>query len=236
MKLQKTFAWTLLAVAALAGMAGIATAQVVVLDDFSTGPYQKTLTTGFDQSFQAGAMIKGGERFTTFFFCLTKTCAPQSNPYGQAGSFQISPATPTAHPALIYSAGYKATPELVVIYGQKADLNLKIPEPTYDRLRLSFDGNTGVTNFLIYAASGSTNQSTLSCHIFPNPNHFTVDLPYANFLWKSGAGVDFSNVSAMSLVFTDDYITGGNDWAITKFEAIPKGAPTPPGTVLCNNH
>jgi hypothetical protein len=206
----------------------------VTLDDFSTGPYQKTLTTGFDQSFQTGGMI-GSERFTTFFFCLTKTCAPQANPFGQAGSFQISPATPTAPSALIYSAGYKATPELVVIYGQRASLNLKkIPPPTYDRLRLSFDGNTAITNFLIYAWSGNTNVSTLSCHIFPHEYPFTVDLPYENFQLKAGTGADFTNISAMSLVLTDDFITGGNDWAITKFEGILDIAPL--GDVTCDNH
>jgi hypothetical protein len=233
MKLQKMFSLIVLTVAALAGMPRTATAQLV-LDNFSTGFYQKTLTTGFDQNFQTGSMV-GGDRFTFFFFCLKLPCAPQANPYGQAGSFQISSATPTAHSSLIYSAGYKATPELVVIYGQSAPLNLKkIPRPVYDRLRLSFDGNTGITNFLIYAWSGNTNVSTLSCHISPHEYPFTVDLPYDNFLWDAGTGVDFSDISAMSLVFTDDFITGGNDWAITSFAAIPTGAPQ--GNVICDNH
>jgi hypothetical protein len=235
MKLQKMLSLIVLTVAVVVGMPRVATAQLpVLLDGFSTGLYQKTLTTGFDQNVQTGSMV-GGERFTTFFFCLTTTCAPQANQFGQAGSFQIRPANPIANSALIYSAGYKARPELVVIYGQSAPLNLKkVPRPAYDRLRLSFDGNTGITNFLIYAWSGNTNVSTLACHIPFNPNPFTVDLPYDNFLWKAGTGVDFSDISAMSLVFTDDDITGGNDWAITTFEAIPTGAPQ--GHVICDNN
>jgi hypothetical protein len=229
MKLQKMFSLIALTVVALAVTPGSVTAQLVI-DNFTSGPYQKTLTTGFDQNVQTGSM-RGGERFTTFFFCLTKTCAPQANPFNQAGSFQISPSTPAGKSALIYSAGYKATPELVVIYGQSAPLNLNIGPPTYDRLRLRFDGNTGVTNFLIYAWSGNTNVSTLSCHIFPHEYGFTVDLPYVNFLWKAGTGVDFSNISAMSLVFTDDFITGGNDWAITSFEAANGNA----GAYMCTH-
>ena len=228
MKLQKTIAVSLLAVA-LAGMSRMATAQLT-LDDFSTGQYQKMLKYGRDTNFQTGKMV-GGLRETDF--CVSKPCSGQTNPFGQTGSFQISPATNTSPSALIYSTGYKVLPRLVLIYGQGGPLNLALA-PAYDRLRLSFDGNNSVTNFLIYAWSGSTNVSTLACHIAFNPYPFTVDLPFADFKLDGGTGVDFTNVSAMSLVFTQDYTVGGTDWAITSFEAIPTGAP--PGNVICNNH
>jgi hypothetical protein len=231
MKLQKTFTLILLAVAALAGMPRMASAQpTLTLDDFSTGTYQKTLKSGEDLNFQTGTMV-GGQRETDF--CVSRPCSGQTNPFGQAGSFQIAPATNRTPSALIYSTGYKVLPRLVLVYGQSAALNLALA-PTYDRLRLSFDGNNSVTNFLIYAFSGNSNVSTLACHIPFNPYPFTVDLPFADFKLDGGTGTDFTNISAMSLVFTQDFTVGGTDWAITSFAAIPTGAP--PGNFICNNH
>jgi hypothetical protein len=227
MKLQKTFSLIVLTVAILAGMSRIvraqtATAQLPLLDDFSTGKYQKTLTSGLDQNVQTGNRIIGGQRYT--YFCVSKPCSGQTNPYGQAGSFQIA-----APSGLIFSTGYKVLPRLLLGYGYSASLNLPLA-PTYDRLRLSFDGNNAVTNLLIYAWSGNTNESGLSCHISPNPNPFTLDLRFVDFKRAGGTGADFTNISAMALVFTEDFITGGNDWAITRFEATNGDA----GAVICH--
>ena len=226
MKLQKTFALSLLAVAALAGMPRMASAQFPLLDDFSTGKYQKTLTWGLDQNVQTGTMV-GGQRYTSF--CVSKPCSGQTNPFAQTGSFQIA-----APSGLIYSTGYKVLPQLILGYGYSAPLNLPPLKPAYNRLRLSFDGNTGITNFLIYAWSGNTNVSTLSCHIPFNPNPFTVDLPFVDFKLDGGTGVDFNNLSAMELSFTEEFTTGGDDWAITRFEAIPTTNLSKP-YFTCNN-
>ena len=59
----------------------------------------------------------------------------------------------------------------------------------------------------------TASSDTRSWHIFPHEYGFIVDLPYQNFLWKAGTGADFSNISLMELVVTDDFITGGNGQA-----------------------
>ena len=99
------------AIVAIATISPLVAAQLV-LDDFSTGKYQKTLKSGTDTNTQSGSMI-GGNRTTEFFVCPPGPCGSY-NVFGQPGSFQVRPKTKGTPSALIQSAGYKVSPRLDV--------------------------------------------------------------------------------------------------------------------------
>src|SRR5271163_3576748 len=128
-------------------------AAQLTLDDFSTGPYSKTLKSGTDTDRQSGAMV-GGSRETSFFVCPTGPCGAY-NLYAQPASFQIRGKTKTTPAALIQSAGYKVSPRIDVEYGTGAAMSLDLSS-SYDRFRLAFDGSDLSVNFNILAFTGTT--------------------------------------------------------------------------------
>jgi hypothetical protein len=113
-------AWLTLAASAISQTA----AAQLVLDDFSTGAYKKQLASGTDVNVQTGSMI-GGHRETAFLVCAPGPCG-LTNQFGQTGSIQVRPATKIAPAALIYSAGFKVSPRVDVVYGSAAPLNLAL--------------------------------------------------------------------------------------------------------------
>lgn len=204
-------------------LASLADAQLTI-DDFSTGFYKKTLSSGQDTNTQVGTMI-GGNRLTGFLVCQTNPCGA-SNPFGQAASIQVRAKTKIASSALIYSSGYKVSPRLDVEYGTGSPLNLDLGT-NYDRIRVTFDGSDLVVNFNIVVFSG-TNYSQTGCNLAAAANGpVTIDFPFQYFT----PGADFTNISAMDFIFQSGSAIGANDWAVTSFQAIPKGAP--PAQITC---
>jgi hypothetical protein len=221
------FAKLAMAILAILTISQLAVAQLV-LDDFSTGKYQKTLKSGTDANTQSGSMI-GGNRATSFFVCPPGPCGSY-NVFAQPGSFQVRPKTKSSPSALIQSAGYKASPRLDVFYGSTAPLNLDLSSQ-YDRFRLSFDGSDLSVNFNILVWTGGLYSQT-GCNIDPSITSFTIDFPFANFTPGQGTpGADFSNLTLMDFIFQSDSAIGGNSWAVTSFTAIPIGAP--PADITC---
>ncbi|MGA2002699.1 MAG: hypothetical protein ABSG70_04920, partial [Terriglobales bacterium] len=218
-----------LAIAAFLTVSTLASAQLV-LDDFSTGPYQKTLKTGHDTNTQTGKMA-GGSRATDYVSCPDAGCAgggAGDNPFDQPNSFQIKPKTKTTPSALIFNSGYKTYPVLYLSYGYGSPMTIDLSS-SYDRIRLNFDGENQVINFnlLVFSSSG---YSQTGCNIVA-PGYmtpFTIDFPFVDFT----SGADFSAVNYMVLEF--DVGGGPNmqaDFAVTSFEAIPIGAP--PADITC---
>ena len=217
----------MLCVAASIAIPQWAAAQLV-LDNFSTGKYQKTLLSSSDTNTQTGSMV-GGSRETEFFICSPGPCGAR-NPFGQPSSFQIRPATKLAPAALIMNGGYKVGPRLDVYYGSGTPMNLNL-SALYDRIRLTFDASDLSVNFNILVFTGTT-WSQIGCNIDPSITSFTYDFPFANFQAASGtSGADFSDLTLMDFIFQTDSAIGGNNWAVTSFEAIPIGAP--PGDFTC---
>jgi hypothetical protein len=210
----------------------IATSQLaaaqLVLDDFSTGKYEKTLKSGTETNTQSGSMI-GGNRETSFFVCPPGPCGTY-NQFDQPASFQVRPKTKSTPSALIQSAGYKVSPRIDVEYGSTAPLNLDL-SALYDRFRLTFDGSDLSVNFNILVFTGTVWSQT-GCNIDPSISAFTIDFPFANFTAAEGtSGADFSNLTLMDFIFQTDSAIGGNSWAVTSFQAIPIGAP--PADITC---
>jgi hypothetical protein len=219
-----------LAIAAVLTISQFAAAQLV-LEDFSTGPYQKTLKTGHDSNTQTGKMV-GGSRNTIFVSCPDAGCAGGGvgdNPFNQPNSFQIKVKTKTTPSALIFNSGYRTYPVLSLGYGYGAPMMIDL-SASYDRIRLNFDGANQVINFNLLVFS-SIGYSQTGCNIvapaFMTP--FTIDFPFVYFT----SGADFSAVNYMVLEF--DVGGGPNmeaDFALTSIEAIPIGAS--PANITCH--
>jgi hypothetical protein len=205
--------------------ASFAPAQNLTLDDFSTGPYKKTLptnTAASDHATTSGKMI-GGSRDTFYIVCAQIPCTAAENPFGQTGTFQIRPKKAGIPSALVFSSGYKIVPDLQVFYGSNTPLALNLTP--YDRLRVSFDGLTQVVNFNLQLYS-NTGNGQLGCNLGPLSSlPFTEDFPLADFVPGTGTTIDLSNITRVAL------LTESGDYAITKFEAITPSEP--PGTFTC---
>jgi hypothetical protein len=212
----------LLATILILPLASAARAQLT-LDDFSTGPYKKTLSSGQDINTQAGMMI-GGNRQTVFTVCSANPCGAQ-NPFAQAASFQVRQKTKLTPSALIFSAGYKVAPRLEVAYGSVAPLNLDLGT-NYDRIRVNFDGSDLFVNFNILVFTG-TSYSQTGCNLAASTNPVSIDFPFAYFT----KGADFTNISIIDFIFQTSSAIGANDWAVTSFQAIPTG--DPPAQITC---
>jgi len=226
MKVERVLSLFALIAVAIA-MSGTAVAQLV-LDDFSTGPYQKEMKSGTAVNVQTGGMI-GGHRETVFFVCPPGPCG-LSNPFAQSASIQIRPATKVAPSALVQSGGYKVGPRLDVQYGSAGPLNLALA-PTYDRLRVTFDASDLVVNFNILAFT-NTLYSQTGCNLLPSITPVTIDFPFVYFTpGKGTSGADFTNITVLDFIFQSGSAIGANDWAVTSFQAIPTGAP--PADVTC---
>ncbi len=206
----------------------------LLLDDFSTGLYQKTLKSGTDNNLQSGSMI-GGSRETTFFACVPKSCGTW-NRFGQPSSFQVRAKTKITRSALVFNAGYKAQSDLIVGYGFSDPMNLNLAA-SYDRLRVNFDGADQAVNFnMTVWSNGGELWSTIGCNLAP-PGYgtpFSADFPFADFAPGGGtSGASFSDINYV--VFEFDAAQGplgGEDWAVTSLQAIPIGAP--PANITCN--
>jgi hypothetical protein len=124
-----------LTVMAVVSVSQHAAAQLVI-DDFSSGFYTKTLSKGSATDTQTGTMA-GGSRMIIFGVCEpTNPCA--TNPYEQPNSYQIKKATQTTPNILIFNTGYKSDADLLLYYGEGSPMSLDLS--SYDRIRLFFDG------------------------------------------------------------------------------------------------
>ena len=222
-----------LAIAAIAAISRFAGAQLLI-DDFSTGAYQKTLTKGTDTNLQTGSMI-AGSRQTGFVACSPASACKNANPFGQPSSFQIKPKTKTTPNALIFNSGYKSQAYLAVAYGYGSPMNLNL-STGYDRIRVTFDDADQTVNFnLLVFSNGGALYSQTGCNL-ADPGllkSFTVDFPFSDFTPGGGTpGADFGGINYMYFLF--DAAQGaynGEDWAVTSFQAIPIGAP--PADITC---
>jgi len=212
-----------IAVTAIVSVSQHAAAQLVI-DDFSSGFYGKTLSTGTATDTQTGTMA-GGTRETDINVCVPASTCPSYNPFDQPNSYQIKKATKTTPAVLIFNTGYQSLADLQVFYGLGSPMNLDLS--SYDRIRVYFNGADQLVNLnLVVSTNGPW--SALGCN-FTDPytspiSAFTVDLPFANFSSNGGAGADFSDLTLMDFEFdaSQGYATG-EDWAVTSFQAVLGG-------------
>lgn len=213
----------LLAVATVVSLPKLAVSQLL-FDDFSTGPYQKTLKSGSDTNFQSGAMT-GGSRETTFVACVSPCSA--YNPFSQPSSFQVRAKTAITPSALLFNEGYKSQAYLQVGYGFSTPLTLNLAS-AYDRLRVTFDGTDQTVNFnIVVWSNGGSLYSAIGCNLLGSLTPFSVDFPFADFTPGGGTpGANFSDITNMELELSvAQGSMGGANYALTSFQAVPIGAP-----------
>jgi hypothetical protein len=221
-----------LAACAVISISQFAVAQLV-LDDFSTGPYQKTLKSGADTNIQYGSMV-GDSRETTLsrpavaafeppamIICPPgdiegTITGPRCNPtptiqtalrysggFNQSVSFEIRGKTKSVPAALVYSSGYKADGYLDVFYGKSTALTLDLAS-TYDRIRLNFDGAEFVNFNIVVYTNGRYSASGCNLADHTYGKPFSVDFPFTDFTQAKGtAGADFRNLTQIALLFAN---------------------------------
>jgi hypothetical protein len=208
------------------------TAAQLLIDNFSTGAYQKTLITGEDSNTQPGKMW-GHSRWTVYGSCPNSNCSGGGvgdNPFGQPNSFEIKSGSSPSHGALIFNSGYKTYPYLALKYGYGKAMKEDLAS-TYDRIRVHFDGANQSINFNIQVFSNNGSlHSEIGCNLqspggFMTP--FSADFPFKYFTpGTSTGGADFSGINYM--IFELGESEGPNmeaDYAVTSIKAIPKSDP-----------
>jgi len=206
-----------IAALSILGMACMTASAQLVIDDFSTGAFSKTLTQGSGYYPQTGTMA-GGSRVIYLGVCGTP-CS--TDPFEQPNSFQVRKSTGGEPSALIFNTGYKSDAQLQVVYGEGKPMNLDLSK-SYDRIRLYFDGADQFINFNLTVYTNGP-YSSIGCN-FNQPTGpgaaFTVDLPFTNF----GGSADFSDITAMNFEFgVSQGNATGEDWALTAIEAVNGG-------------
>lgn len=215
---------TLIVACLLAAFASVVTPQAahsqdLTIDDFSTGAGRVgPMIGGTRLATQSGATILGGTR--------TEKLILSDNEFLQPTQVEFRPSKNRSVPsAMIWSNSYKAFPRLELYYGP---LNLDLT--SFDRLRVTFDGQQQLLNFNVEAFDINNHYAILPCPQLSlyQITSFTVDLPRANFQGT----IDWTNIKTIALIFQGG-ILGSPNLALTSIAALP--ASDPQGTVTCHN-
>ena len=224
-KMETRVATALLGIAVLASFPGSARADSVILDDFTTGAYSKSLHCGEHSAFRNGTMI-GGVR-NTFF---QVPCGDGANPFDQTASLEILKDGPLA-----FGAGIRVFHRVEVLYGFDkggfTPLNLDLTG--FDRLRVKFDSNDLVLNFnVVVLMQDGTSRVQAACNLQPGTLPFNVDLRFAEDFATQTGTPDWSDVDAVDIIFQSGSAIGANDYAVTAFNATDEADP---GARFCSD-
>lgn len=195
------------------GLVGVANAQLVI-DDFSTGNYSKTITSGSDLAFQSGTMV-GGDRFAETIV--------ESNPLGLeiqtdilGGTYSVS-SQPQMDGMGKVGYGYAASGSGVT----NDDLNLDLSSLNAFRINVLSSDQPG--SLMVTVRSSSSNggvavsSTTALLGDMVNVPH-SIDVDFSSF-----AGIDFSDIDQMEFKFDT---TPSADLTVGSVEAVPE-----PGTM-----
>ena len=211
--------------ALLAAAAG-AHAASLVIDDFSTGPYQsKIVKKGSESGSQVGTMV-GGLRSTGLSLCATG-CAV-ANPYQQPSEYRIGANQSDAHQhALVQTAGFDTAPRLDMDYGYGAPMNADFS--AYDRVRLNFIGLSETLNFnlLMYTGAG---RGQNGCNLLQHNGPFSIELPYSGFVMANG-GFVAGDITFLQFIFQAGGAPGAVGYGLASIEV----SDTPQaGAIVCS--
>jgi hypothetical protein len=206
--------------------AGMAWPQVcTVIDDFTTGTTQMDLRvtgSGSDTNTQTGSMI-GGLRHVNLF--------TYQNPFLQLGEAKVDKGGP-----LTVSNGVREFFRLEVYWGIDAKNNI-VPlgyKPSgCDRIRVTFDSNSGVVNFNVQVDTPvALFQDGINLPASATVLPFCVDFPFSNFVSNTpGAKPSFAaeGITFMDMILQSGPVIGANNFAITRVETVdPVTAATTP--------
>jgi hypothetical protein len=187
----------------------------MLLDNFMTGPHNKTITAAeeVDVMFEPGAMA-GGFRKTSFQIRSRQ---------GLPGTLVIGPdpglTSDTSRGRLVVSTGVDVTHRLEVVYGIRPNEQggkLALDVRTFDRFEIDFDFIDTLVNLNIVAFTpgGVANQGVNVPKFEGSPTgpFRTVTFLFSGF---TGPGENFQEIGAINIVFqTASLFRGGNDYSV----------------------
>ncbi|MBV6457735.1 MAG: hypothetical protein HONBIEJF_00854 [Fimbriimonadaceae bacterium] len=194
----------------LTALATVASAQALVLDDFSDGNTSVVLSTGDQFDFQP-ASVPGGTR--GLYLAIV------DNPRDQLGEIYVAGGKFTE------SAGVRTMTNAQVAYGFESDgsggfitddLNLDLS--SFNEFRFHFDSNDLDLQMTIYVGSFTNGYTTVTRLVAGGRNEtpFTETFSFSDF-----TGANFSDVDQLVIEFEN---SPGGDYALEGFEAVPEPA------------
>ena len=196
----------------LAALGATASANALLFDDFTTGPYSVTLTSGMNTAFQAAA-VPGATRTTRL--------SVESNPLNVGvtltvgGGFAIADAGTLADSWVRVGYGYEnnGSGGLVV-----DPMNLDLS--ALSSFQIDFLSNDLANDVKIYVGTwnGSSLDLSTATAVAPGGNNttaFSIDLSFASFTGSA------SFADADIVVFEFDNAVSG-DFALSKLQAVPE--------------
>jgi hypothetical protein len=215
--LKRKFTLTLLALCAAFGVAQLAYAQDLNIDDFTKGGYQSPqfFNGPTHASTQTGptANIIGGTRSTNLYVCATTPC-PLDNPFNQPSSYQFRPGTRGGPSALLLKSGFYVGPRIDVGYGNGAPMQADFSTYKNGWIRLNFKGVTENEIFGVLLYTGTTYAQS-GCHVAAYAGDFSIEVPFSLF---HDNGIDYANITSMDFFFESDSAIGGTNLLVTSIE------------------
>jgi hypothetical protein len=186
---------------------------VIMLDDFTTGPYSTSRTSGSELRFQNGSMI--GDTRGTFVMV-------ESNPFNQRLDFSIGSGL------AVTSSGTNLDAKVELLYGFDDDgeggamrdaLNFDAAGAGLNAFKINFLSNDRDLNVRILVESADGAQSSVITRTIAGGQFvpFSEEFAFGDF---AGDG-NFANISQVT--FTFDSLPSG-DYAIASVEAVPEPA------------
>jgi hypothetical protein len=206
----RSWLWILTA-SALALVAPVnASAQVLTIDDFSTGPDSMTLrSTGMRQRAKFGASILGGTRCIALY--------ATGNPLGRRATVEVRESTPEGTRGyLAVDTGVEVDHAMVLLYGYDSECNatgLNLDLTSYDRLRLEVEAvDLGTAGAVVVF----TNTGSASVPLgIPEGLNFTQDVLFADFIGDA----DWQHVQQIAIVIQSGGLVAAHDYAIRSVSA-----------------
>ncbi len=179
--------------------------QCRLVDNFTSGPHQVTLSTiGSDVDHQTGSM-EGGFRTTTYFL--------HTNPYGRSGKFQIS----ARAGRLLVENGVRVGHRLDVVWGFDSKDNLvplNLNLTSCSGIRVVFDSieSTIGLNILFF---GGGKYTAWSANIGPTGyDPLVIDVPKGSFV-SATPPFDWNNVEWIWIIVGSATAAASDDYAMS---------------------
>jgi hypothetical protein len=189
-------------------VAGAAQANIVI-DDFASGTYHKTITSGSTTEFQNGTMI-GGDRYATTMV--------ESNVFGLGIQTDIE----FGSYALSAQSGVNGMGELGYGFSDNAgtpvnqDMNMNFSGES--QFKLNFISSDAPGTFTISVRSSSSGGDFVSVTDAFQGN--SVNTPFTKTVdFNQFAGVNFSDIDQVVLKFDS---ANSGDVALSSFQAVPE--------------
>src|SRR5262245_17621804 len=187
--------------------------QRLVIDDFKTGEYLKTLSNDQEIAYRTGTGIAGGVRQTFLF-------VGPGNQYNQPTTLHIRNNGP-----MIIDSGLKSFFGLFLSYGYTINgepnpLNLDLS--AYDRFRIRFDSSDLEMGYgiLIYDRNGNQSNLDGTDSTASRLSEFNADLHFADFSPGYPNPIDWDHIDFIGVLFQSGSAIAGNDFAVKSILAI----------------